>query len=56
MGHFERKIISFEVTVTEIFEQNKHKLSETFSGAKKTEYLICNSVHDRNIMVPYRNL
>ena len=35
MGQFERKIISFEVTVTEIFKQNKHKLSETFSGAKK---------------------
>ena len=34
MGQFERKIISFEVPVTEIFKQNKHKLSETFSGAK----------------------
>ena len=27
MGQFERKIISFEVTVTDIFKQNKHKLS-----------------------------
>ena len=35
MGQFERKIISFEVTVTEIFKQNKHKFSETFSGARK---------------------
>ena len=35
MGQFERKIIAFEVSVTEIFKQNKHKLSETFSGAKK---------------------
>ena len=33
MGQFERKIF-FQVTVTEIFKQNKHKLSETFSGAK----------------------
>ena len=48
MGQFERKIISFEVTVTEIFKQ-KHKLSETLSGAKKTEHLICSTVHDRNI-------
>ena len=30
MGQFDRKIISFEVTVTEIFEQNKHnKCSQT---------------------------
>ena len=43
MGQFERKIISFEVTVTEIFKQNKHKLSEFFSSAK-TEHLI-NSMH-----------
>ena len=34
MGQFERKIISFEVTVKEVFKQNKHKFSETFSGAK----------------------
>ena len=33
MGQFERKIISFEVTVTEIFKQKKRKLSETSSGA-----------------------
>ena len=46
MAQFERKIISFEVTVTEIFKQNKHKLSETF---KKSEHLICNTVHDRSI-------
>ena len=39
MGQFERKIISFEVTVTEISEQNKHKLSGTFSGAKKLSIL-----------------
>ena len=44
MGQIERKIISFEVTLTEIFKQNKHKLSETFSGGKKTEHLI-NSMH-----------
>ena len=36
MGQFERKIISFEVTVTEIFKQNKHKLSVV----QKTEHLI----------------
>ena len=35
MGQLETKIILFEVTVTESFKQNKHKLSETFSGAKK---------------------
>ena len=36
MGQSERKVIFFEVTVTEIFKENKHKLSGTFSGAKKT--------------------
>ena len=40
MGQFERKIISFEVTVTESFKQNKHKLSETFSDAKKLSIFI----------------
>ena len=57
MGQFEGKIISFEVTVTEIFKQNKHKLSETFRcSKKKTEHLI-NSMHQLNkYMVPYRNL
>ena len=40
---FERKIISFEVTVTEIFKQNKHKLS--IQWCKKTGHLICNTVN-----------
>ena len=50
MGQFERKIISFEVTVTEIFKQNKHKLSVV----QKTEHLICNTIHDRNINQTYK--
>ena len=52
MEQLERKIIAFKSTVTEIFKQNKHKLSVV----QKTEHLICNTVHDRNIMVPYGNL
>ena len=55
MGQFERKIISFEVTVTEIFKQNKQTF-RNFQWCKKTEHLICNAVHDRNINQTYKKL
>ena len=47
MGQFERKIISFEVFVTEIFKQSKHKTFRNFqklSVVQKPEHLI-NSMH-----------